>query len=86
VDLHILPLAITMMAGPQIMTAIILMTHPTPVKVSLPFLVGVTAAMLIETTIWFYVADAIDLGSPNDEGSSGKIIQFVLVGLLVFFF
>jgi len=84
VDLHILPLAITMMAGPQIMTAIILMTHPTPVKVSLPFLVGVTAAMLIETTIWFYVADAIDLGSPNDEGSSGKIIQFVLVGLLVF--
>jgi hypothetical protein len=32
---QIIPLAITMMAGPQIMTAIILVTTPSPVRVSL---------------------------------------------------
>jgi small neutral amino acid transporter SnatA (MarC family) len=46
---QIIPLAITMMAGPQIMTAIILVTHPTPVRVSVPFLVGVTVAAILET-------------------------------------
>jgi small neutral amino acid transporter SnatA (MarC family) len=31
----ILPLAVTMMAGPQETTAIIFVTHPNPVKLSL---------------------------------------------------
>jgi small neutral amino acid transporter SnatA (MarC family) len=44
VNSQIIPLAITMMAGPQIMTAIIFVTHPTPLRVSLAFLVGVAAA------------------------------------------
>lgn len=80
---QILPLAITMMAGPQIMTAIILVTHPTPVKVSVPFLIGVAVAATLGTTIYFLLAGAIDLGSSSDNGSSGSVIQYVLVGLLL---
>jgi ABC-type Fe3+ transport system permease subunit len=84
VNTQIIPLAITMMAGPQIMTAIVLVTHPTPVKVSIPFLVGVAVAATLGTTIYFLIGGAIDLGDPSDNGSTGHIIQYVLVGLLVF--
>lgn len=78
----ILPLAVTMMAGPQEMTAILLVTHPSPVKVSLAFLVGVTAAMVLGTTVYYLLAGTIDLGDPSSTGSVGTIIQLVLAGLL----
>jgi hypothetical protein len=78
----ILPLAVTMMAGPQEMTAIVFVTHPTPVKVSLAFLVGVTVAMVLGTTIYYLLAGTIDLGDASSNGSSGTIIQLVLAGLL----
>jgi hypothetical protein len=80
---QVLPLAITMMAGPQIMTAVLFVTHPTPVRVSVPFLIGVAVAATLGTTIFFLLADAIDLGDPSDNSSSGKIIQYVLVGVLL---
>jgi Sap, sulfolipid-1-addressing protein len=82
-ELQILPLAITMMAGPQIMTAIVLVTHPTPIRVSIAFLIGVTVAMLVETSLFYALGSAIDLGDPSSAGSTGTIIQLVLVGLLV---
>jgi Sap, sulfolipid-1-addressing protein len=78
----ILPLAVTMMAGPQEMSAILFVTHPSPVKVSLAFLTGVTVAMVLETSILYLIAGAVDLGSSDDTGSSGTIIQLVLAGLL----
>src|ERR671910_684741 len=78
----ILPLAVTMMAGPQEMTAIIFVTHPNPVKVSLAFLAGVTSAMVLGTTIYYLLAGTVDLGDPSSTGSSGTIIQLVLAGLL----
>jgi Sap, sulfolipid-1-addressing protein len=84
VNAQVLPLAITMMAGPQILTAIVFVTHPNPVRVSVAFLVGVAVAATLGTTIAFLLADNIgDLGDPADAGSSGSIIQFVLVGLLL---
>jgi hypothetical protein len=83
VNAQIVPLAITMMAGPQIMTAIVLVTHRDAVRVSLAFLVGVAVAASIGTTIAFLLADRFDLGDSSDRGSSGSVIQFVLVGLLL---
>ena len=64
------------------MTAIIFVTHPNPVKVSLAFLAGVTAAMVLGTTIYYLLAGTVDLGDPSSTGSSGTIIQLVLAGLL----
>jgi threonine/homoserine/homoserine lactone efflux protein len=82
-NLQILPLAITMMAGPQIMSAIIFVTAPKALRVSVPFLAGVAIATTVGVIITTIIASLLSLGSPSDSGSSGNIIQYVLVGLLV---
>jgi hypothetical protein len=86
-NLEILPLAITMMAGPQIMSAIIFVTHDRAVEVSLAFLTGVaiatTGGVAIARGLGALLGDGTSLGDSGDTGSTGTIIQFVLVGLLV---
>jgi len=86
-DLQILPLAVTMMAGPQIMSAIIFVTAPKPLKISTPFIVGVaiatTVGVLIALAIASLLGSSVSLGDPSNQGSTGHIIQYLLVGLLV---
>jgi hypothetical protein len=85
-DLRILPLAITMMAGPQIISAIIFATTPRAARVSLGFLAGVavavTAGVAIMSGVAALLGNAVDLGDASDNGSVGHLIQYVLVGLL----
>ena len=87
-NLAILPLAITMNAGPQIMSAIIFVTAPKPLKLSAYFLAGVVIAVTVGVTITFTLATAlgnsISLGDSSDSGSLGNIIQYLFVGLLIF--
>ncbi|MBC9730275.1 GAP family protein [Streptomyces sp. TRM68367] len=84
--LRILPLAITMMVGPQIMSAIIFVTAPKAVRVSLGFLTGVaiatTAGVAVMTGIAAAFGNAVDLGDSSENGSVGRIIQYALVALL----
>jgi threonine/homoserine/homoserine lactone efflux protein len=82
-SLEILPLAITMMAGPQIMSAIIFVTTSKPVKLSAYFLAAVAIAATLGVAIFYVIANNFSLGDPNDSSSTGNIIQYVLVGLLV---
>ncbi|MEO3886891.1 GAP family protein [Nonomuraea sp. B5E05] len=86
-DLQLLPLAITMMAGPQIMSAIILVTHRQAVRMSLAYLAGVTVAMIVGVALTRHVvallSESISLGDPADTGSLGSVVQLVLVGLLM---
>ncbi|WP_131740811.1 GAP family protein [Actinomadura roseirufa] len=86
-DLQILPLAITMMAGPQIMSAIIFVTTGKAVPVSLAFLLGVavavTAGVAITRGIFALLGHGVSFGSSSDSGSAGKIIQYVLIALLI---
>jgi len=82
-SLQILPLAITMMAGPQIMSAIIFVTTSKPVKLSAAFLAAVAIAATVGLAIFFVLANNFSLGDSNNSGSTGNIIQYVLVGLLV---
>jgi hypothetical protein len=88
-SLEILPLAITMMAGPQIMSAIIFLTTPKPVKVSASFVAAVaiatTVGVIIARALGALLGNIVPLGGPSDPGSIGHIIQYLLVGLLVFF-
>jgi hypothetical protein len=79
----ILPLAITMMAGPQIMSAIIFVTASKPVKLSAAFLAAVAIAATVGVAIFLAIGNNFSLGDSNDNGSTGHIIQYVLVGLLV---
>jgi hypothetical protein len=83
----ILPLAITMMAGPQIMSAIIFVTASKPLKVSASFIVGVAIATTVGVAIALAAVSLLgssgSLGDSSNSGSTGHIIQYLLVGALV---
>jgi Sap, sulfolipid-1-addressing protein len=87
-SLAVLPLAITMNAGPQIMSALIFVTASKPLKLSAYFLTGVVIAVTVGVTVTFGLAsvfgNSISLGDSSDAKSAGNIIQYLLVGLLVF--
>jgi hypothetical protein len=86
-DQAILPLAITMMAGPQIMSAIIFVTASKPVKVSASFIAGVAIATTVGVAIALaavsLLGNSVSLGDSAENGSTGHIIQYLLVGALV---
>ena len=86
-SLAVIPLAITMNAGPQIMSAIIFVTANKPLRLSAYFLAGVVIAVSVGVTLTYILAttlgNSISFGDPSDSGSLGNIIQYVLVGLLV---
>ena len=58
-----------------------------PLKLSAYFMAGVVIAVTAGVTITYTLAsvlgNSVSLGDPSDSGSIGKIIQYVLVGLLV---
>jgi hypothetical protein len=86
-DQAVLPLAITMMAGPQIMSAIIFVTASKPVKVSASFIAGVAIATTVGVAIALaavsLLGNSVSLGDSSENGSTGHIIQYLLVGALV---
>jgi hypothetical protein len=86
-ELQVLPLAITMMAGPQIMSAIIFVTAKKVVPVSVAFVAGVAIAATLGTLVALGLAsllgDATSLGDSSDSSSKGSVLQYVLVGLLI---
>ncbi|AHH95782.1 hypothetical protein GCM10010174_46650 [Kutzneria viridogrisea] len=82
-NLHVLPLAITMMAGPQIMCALVLLTARRPVAASGAFVAGVAVATCLGVVITTGLASALSLGAGHREGSFGKVLQYALVVVLV---
>jgi hypothetical protein len=84
-SLEVLPLAVTMLVGPGIMAAVILITTQEPVRVSLAYVLGFTISTAAGVAVAAGIASlsGIDLGSSDHSGSTGTIIQLVLVGLLV---
>src|SRR5215217_1461519 len=86
-NLDILPLAIAMMAGPQIMSAIIFVTTSKPGKVSVSFIaavaIAVTVGVLITRTLAGLLGNIVSLGDSSNAGSLGNILQYLLLGLLI---
>jgi hypothetical protein len=86
-DTAILPLAITMMAGPQILSAIIFVTGDDPVRVSLAYVAAVGLATATAVLVWTLIAgavgDGVDLSESGEPSTAGKVIPIVLVGLLI---
>ncbi|QPP07047.1 GAP family protein [Streptomyces bathyalis] len=85
--LDVLPLSITMLAGPQIISAVILTTTPRPYRLSGAFIAGILLSTAAGTAAAFGLADLLDLGSGTGHSagrsSAGRIVQYVLVALLV---
>lgn len=86
-ETKILPLAITMMAGPQILSAILFITGRQPVKKSLAFVVAVALAVPVGVLVAMGVAELvgnkISLHADSGSTGAGKAIEIGLVGLLI---
>src|SRR5262249_46835181 len=79
-QLQILPLALIMVMGPQILTAIFLVTSREPVKNSAAMLVGVVVAGFLSLVIWFKLYDVLDINPGSGSGTSTA--DYVVAGLL----
>jgi hypothetical protein len=87
-NLHILPLAIAMVAGTQLVLATLLVTGKQPISASLAYIAGFGAAVAV-ILIGFYVGakllhaglghHATDKGRDHTE----KVVEIVLVGALI---
>ncbi|EME54230.1 GAP family protein [Amycolatopsis decaplanina] len=84
-SLTVLPLAITMMAGPQFVSALILITTARAVPTSLAFVAGVATAATTGTALTTWLAGLLppDPLVSDSDGSLYTLIQYVLVAILV---
>jgi Sap, sulfolipid-1-addressing protein len=80
-QLQILPLALIMVMGPQILTAIFLVTSHEPVKNSVAMLVGVVAAACLSLAIWYGLVKLLGI-DPREEGDGPTTVDYVVAGLL----
>jgi hypothetical protein len=85
--LEVLPLAITMMAGPQILTALILTTSKRPIPNSLAFVAAVALTATVGVFLYLVIGNAlgsaIELRDESGPTTFAKWIQILLVGVLV---
>ena len=79
-QLQILPLALIMVMGPQILTSIFLVTSHKPVKNSIAMLSGVVAAASLSIAIWYGLSSALGISPPSGSGPSAA--DYVVAGLL----
>lgn len=85
-QLDILPLAITMVAGPQILASIIFITSKrNPIKVSLSYLLGIVVAVTVFITAVFIIARVLGISADAGGNAPKKVnaVEIILVGLLI---
>jgi Sap, sulfolipid-1-addressing protein len=84
---NVLPLAITMVIGPGMLAAVILVTSERAIPNSFAYVLGFGLMAAIGVTVFRGVAsligNSVDLGNSSNSGSAGVIIQVVLVALLI---
>jgi len=69
-QLEILPLCVIMIMGPQILTAIFLITSGETVRNSVAMLLGVAIAASLELVAWYYAGSAVGIKPHPDAGPS----------------
>jgi hypothetical protein len=80
----ILPLAIVMIAGPQILSAVFLATSERARPNSLAYIAGVTSAITLGVSIVFFVAKALGANTNSSDTSTGNAtVDWIIIGLLV---
>jgi hypothetical protein len=80
-QLQILPLALIMVMGPQILTSIFLVTSRKPVANSAALLVGVVLAASLSLLIWTGVVKAVGIDPPAG-GAGPSTADYIVAGLL----
>jgi hypothetical protein len=83
--LAILPLAIVMVAGPQIVSAIVLATGQDARRNSLAFLAGVALAITVGTMVAYWLFRLVKTSAPAErQGTVGTFIDWLVIALLLF--
>ena len=80
--LTVLPLAIVMSAGPQIVTAVFLATSRNARRNSLAFLASVVTATTIGVTIFYLLGNRVSPDASEDSGQNW--LDYLIVALLAF--
>jgi threonine/homoserine/homoserine lactone efflux protein len=82
--LAILPLAIVMIAGPQIISAIVIATSQDARRNSLAFLAGVALAIIAGTIVAYWVTGLVKTSTrPASQGTFATVIDWLVIVLLV---
>lgn len=84
-NLAVLPLSVTMMAGPQILSALIFVTTKRPIVTSSAFVAGVAIAVTTGVAIATWLAGLVPLGAGLGGTDVGRVVQYVLVAALLAF-
>lgn len=87
VNSEVLPLAVAMMAGPQILSAIVFVTIDNPIRVSLAYVGAValaaTTGLFLATLVAGALGDSTSLNETSGPSTAAKVIEIGLVALLV---
>ncbi len=79
----ILPLALTVMLGPQMLVAILLLLRKNPIKSSLVYLLSVVTTLILSTTLANYIL--LNLNLHHQSHSKGiDYLRYVIIILLLF--
>jgi threonine/homoserine/homoserine lactone efflux protein len=81
-SLPVLPLAVVMVAGPQIISAFILATGMGARRNSTAYLGGVLLATVLATTFFFFLTDELNAGD-QPRGGGSNALDYITIGLLV---
>lgn len=83
--MEVLPLALTMMVGPQIITSIVLVTARRPITASLAYIAGIFFATLVGTLLFYFLAQLLQLrlGEPEQPSRLALMVQTGLVVILI---
>ena len=81
--LTILPMAVVMVAGPQIVSAVFLAISDHARRSSIAYLLGVALAVTIGVTLVYTVALLIGVSAPPTGESGKSLVDYVIIALLL---
>jgi threonine/homoserine/homoserine lactone efflux protein len=82
--LSVLPLAVVMVAGPQLISAVMLATGQDARRNSLAFLAGAALAVAVGTLVAYGLFRAVEIAArPTSTGTVGTVIDWLVVALLL---
>ncbi|PWK18583.1 GAP family protein [Xanthomarina spongicola] len=81
-NLTFVPLAFTVMLGPQILVPMLLITRKDPVKSSLVYILSITASIILTTYIYYFVIQATHFHKLSSHGK--PYFKYLLAGILFY--
>ncbi|QBA63992.1 GAP family protein [Muriicola soli] len=82
VEIAILPLALTVMLGPQILVGMLLITRKDPIKSSLVYILAVISTLILTTYLYYSLANITGLKEASIGGR--PVVKYFLIALFIF--